>query len=879
MMRRLLFALPLILLAWPALAACNPATSSCVGYVDVKSPAYGATGNGSTDDTAHLQAAIDACFANSSCSGVYCPTGTYLISSTLWLDPPNGERATTWTGTGYFTAGVLTISSTISGVGVITGTIDNGTGTGTPTGTILTVTTDTSVVIASGSILTGAGIPAGETIVNQLSGPGGGIGGTSTWTVSISAAATSTSITVSKIGVSSTVFATGANIQTALSGATGPTVIVSGSGPYTANNTLTLGTSGSPVSLSANTPAASTQFTFTMAFFGDPTSSAVKQPGCNIQPNFNDAIALVIGTGQGMRVSDIGIHGPNGGYRGAQNSNGVGVGIGTNGGGATGTLIEDTWVDNFYTLYKTDALGTGALSDSNTFRKVGGSNAYYGILLAGTQAYINDVVEPRFGSAEVFVSSIFSKQVNIFGGDLSSSSNQAATFSISGTSILTSGCASWCFTTTIASPDSYINTPVYNSYMLVTPHFGAVPLVLYAWNSTTHAATFGFYQPWLLANYGRSTVFTIIQNDVQAATSLYAAERDIITQGVGITMDGTHIEDPGVCTTVFDPTTVWGGQVSNEIKNVFFDYDPTLISQTSNAAEIACQESFPFVSVAGDQPLKLSGGDWIANAATGGPLIFDMASGTIIKGSALNGGNPYGNWFNIRVYDQQGCAWSQIGGAGSDCTQPPQFDTMARGSGQWDTDYFLPSALINTSPALNYLMEGELTSPLCGYEPCPWTTPNLSPTVYALVSGSLGALGTYPPIACRTVFKSVDWNTAALTHLYLRSASCPGYSYGQNLVDALVGETVTWSYEGGSDDLYLDAKTLGWMFPGLAISINNGGGAVTYIVTGVYPHYGYISVIDAASNAGASLAGTLGTIYSCASSCTIAEAPFAWTAY
>ena len=56
-----------------------------------------------------------------------------------------------------------------------------------------------------------------------------------------------------------------------------------------------------------------------------------------------------------------------------------------------------------------------------------------------------------------------------------------------------------------------------------------------------------------------------------------------------------------------------------------------------------------------------------------------------------------------------------------------------------------------------------------------------SPTIYSLVSGSPGALGTYPPIACRTVFKSVDWNTAALPHLYLRSASCPGYSYGQNL--------------------------------------------------------------------------------------------------
>ena len=129
------------------------------------------------------------------------------------------------------------------------------------------------------------------------------------------------------------------------------------------------------------------------------------------------------------------------------------------------------------------------------------------------------------------------------------------------------------------------------------------------------------------------------------------------------------------------------------------------------------------------------------------------------------------------------------------------------------------------------------------------------------------------------MFKSVDWNSSALTHAFLRSASCPGYSWGQNLTNSTVGETVTWSYKGGSDVLYLDAMTLGWMFPGLGFSLNNGSGAVTYTVTGVYQDLGYVTVMNATSNNGAPLVGTKTTVYSCASGCTIGQAPFSWTAY
>ena len=56
-------------------------------WVNIKDPKFGAIGNGSHDDTAAIQAAIDYAFANN-LSAVYCPAGYYKISNTIYLDPP-----------------------------------------------------------------------------------------------------------------------------------------------------------------------------------------------------------------------------------------------------------------------------------------------------------------------------------------------------------------------------------------------------------------------------------------------------------------------------------------------------------------------------------------------------------------------------------------------------------------------------------------------------------------------------------------------------------------------------------------------------------------------------------------------------------------------
>src|SRR5271169_6570170 len=80
------------------------------GWVNIKDPSFGATGNGVTDDTAAIQAAIDYAFAHF-LPGVYCPKGNYKTTDSIWLDPPNNMRAITFTGTGYISGTTLTVSS------------------------------------------------------------------------------------------------------------------------------------------------------------------------------------------------------------------------------------------------------------------------------------------------------------------------------------------------------------------------------------------------------------------------------------------------------------------------------------------------------------------------------------------------------------------------------------------------------------------------------------------------------------------------------------------------------------------------------------------------------------------------------------------------
>jgi hypothetical protein len=322
-------------------------------WVNIKDPTFGAMGNGSHDDTAAIQAAVDYAFAHNR-NAVYCPAGTYKISNTIFLDPPNNMRTVTWAGTGYFTAG----------------------------GNVFTVVSTTSGSLTNGDYILGSNFTGG------------------------------------------------------------PVRIVGGSGPWTINDSFSQGSSSWPVLLTAFNPDNTPQFSYQMSFFGDRSNNAYF-PGCRLDFTFNNAPGFLVGTGQGMHVADIAVVGPGGGYRCAQSPYGIGLGTSGGSGGSHINLIEDTAVSNFYALWSTDANdihGNTALNDSNTWRNPNGYNGCVGVRLQGPQSFIDDIVEPAIGYTTIGVSSAYSHQVNVFGGNLSAGASAANSFSISGTSWIGDGC-------------------------------------------------------------------------------------------------------------------------------------------------------------------------------------------------------------------------------------------------------------------------------------------------------------------------------------------------------------------------------------------------------------------------------------------------------
>ena len=109
----------------------------------------------------------------------------------------------------------------------------------------------------------------------------------------------------------------------------------------------------------------------------------------------------------------------------------------------------------------------------------------------------------------------------------------------------------YTFTTTIASPDIYFGS-VYNALNLVTAHFGVIPIVMTNWNSGTNVATFQTLAAWSFSNYQNNVnliTATDLQAEIQAVSTLYAAERVTIANGGGVHLINTFIENSDACTT------------------------------------------------------------------------------------------------------------------------------------------------------------------------------------------------------------------------------------------------------------------------------------------------------------------------------------------
>lgn len=588
-----------------------------------------------------------------------------------------------------------------------------------------------------------------------------------------------------------------------------------------------------------------TNIQFSLSLIGQMGQGNNNQFGVQICPNTNNFVALYIGPGQGMTVANLTINGPSGAYRGQQSSSGIGICVAGASGGANRVLIENVGVFNFYTLFETGC-NSDSLGAETTFRKVFGSNCKQGIVIAKTQNDINDVDGPSLTCTQNFVANA-GPGISVHDGNVSTSSGQANAFSISSTSSLTAHASAnnfyYTFTTTIASPDSNITgcatnvgNCIYDSWVIVVPHFGPMPLTMTAYNSSTRVATF---QTW--ANWGDYYFFfdnalstTDLQTDVQAASTIYAAERVTTFTGNAFDIHAVHVENVSACTTFIHDTSGFNGDRGINGESIRFNYaiggDLWKAGTPAQQAWFYCQQSFPFIWMdASAANIKINNSNF-AQAAGNDPVVIDLQyASSRCQFLAMNGQgmfNPIIRTTGILGGWQAGDE-TPISAGGSNAY------TVGLGGCEWEPTPFAPSAsaLGQTAPSLL----GSMMVPYVGYHPAPWSHPRIYGATYTTLGSitSLNALGSYPLPDGYTVYSVLDplGNGAAK---FVQSAQ-QFYSYGQTLNNTSMGGTISLLYKGQSYAVAADATTCTWLFPGLGILLNNGSGNVKYEVTGVFP--------------------------------------------
>lgn len=257
-------------------------------------------------------------------------------------------------------------------------------------------------------------------------------------------------------------------------------------------------------------------------------------------------------------------------------------------------------------------------------------------------------------------------------------------------------------------------------------------------------------------------------------------------------MNGVTTENEGACTTVLDNNNKSSANVPSRIKDLLHLGSSYAFSGAGNLADKYCNRTMPVIEQETPSPFSaiiVDGGDWASSGAVGWATIESWGSPSGIEVRHANNLNVM-----FRNGNAGGYGWGQI------TSVTNAWESEARGLGVLDEDYSLPN--LGTSAKAPYASTFETTSPFCGVEPCPWVMPNFSATLLAATDcpdGNIASCTPFPdsfanilPVSCRTVFKSVDWNTGGVppgtapAHLYLRSNSCPGFTWGQNITDVTV---------------------------------------------------------------------------------------------
>ena len=566
-----------------------------------------------------------------------------------------------------------------------------------------------------------------------------------------------------------------------------------------------------------------TQFVSRVSLIGD--AGMTGNAGCLLQTQFNwSSPAVVIGPQNGILIQNISLVGQvvggtqgspgNVGYRctapyanngPAQATGGnvaaVGWAVMSNGGGATRTKLENVGAFGFY-FADVHSYGTnGEIADHNTWQNVSFQGTCVGLNMAATQAFINGVHDSTIGMTTTGVYANLQEGVKVDGGDFSTFDALSNSFAITSVSTSSScGTMFLCVTATITSPDTNFQQPMcaysagqanstgntiwpnawpfasgcgYNTFIIKTAQWGAVPMYIMNYNPFTFVATFGIPKSYN-AIYNGNCCGSNFTSEITAATTLYAVEATMPFFG-NSQIDTIHLENDGVPYTLSCfCTTFFGGVRPVELKNVYLNVEASLSggaccnqSQTTKAYyRFLAQQVIPFInSSSGDTIVDHLTGGGITQAAGGtisalGPdrILLATGIGNYVEmrhttGTAFNNGQSTGSSWNAQAplfdfYPREEYAIPLVGSTQGQLSGGYiSYGGQAYGSGMWDngsqlgpfSELSLSSGGQPTDMFNQWATKGWGQAPQWGVRPAPYTNPCILPS-QATSLGSLPAI-------------------------------------------------------------------------------------------------------------------------------------------
>jgi hypothetical protein len=836
---------------------------------------FGADASGATDSAPAIQKAIDSLY-NTSQQSIFCPTGNYKITEPIFLEAPGGLRGPDGThGINYNAGTTYSVGQAVNFAGVAYTSLQNS-NTGNTPNTSPTFwgpfNWNAGTTYPLNANVSYHGVPWKSLVA-------GNIGNTPP---AVDAAAWN----------SATTYSIGQTVNW------GGQVYTSIQNSNTNNNPHTSPTFWKifwQLTWMQNGNASN----FGYGFYGPPTIYGTF--GCNILATYQNGVWLQIGAGNGTIVKHINLnYGGKGAslYDAQMPSNGIGICIPGDSGGSNRVVIEELAINSVFYAIQTSCNVDG-LGAENTIRKVAASNCVVYFTVLGSQNFANTIEEASSGCVDGVIAQT-GPGYAVRGGNWSAPGEQTVsnTWTVSGTSALTllpSTCGNpncrYQFTTTIVSssggtggagpstgPDSFmLNCPVgsescvYNSWTMLLPHYGLIPLNLVSLNRSTNLATFQTYDPWQLYYYHQhdATAISDIATEVAAVTQLYAAERASTFTGLGVDVSDIHVENGTACNTFLTANGL-AGDVGIMIRRIYFNANPSQDQSGPKSGnnpgslsfpQFACQQSWPFINYPGS---------FVGTSFERVRWASDQGGSSVIIDNANVAGNDCS-------FDGNGNLplWSPI--IRTSFRNSDSFYTTQNGACHYSINPWVPPAMGGPDGFASNLM------PFTGFYPSPYATARLPVSTYATLQSVAGLNPgvDYPPISGQTIYSILDHNCGACSPStparWVQSAHM-GYSYGQNLTTSNVSG-LSWVYKGGSCFVLANANLFNVIFPGLSITLDNGSGPQHYIITGLEPwmsldggtHRGYFTIVQPSGD-GCGV-GTSGTTYT---GTVIGQDPFVW---